>query len=112
MGQSPLRHHLRRLVVESPASRSERIDIVQGDTSRVGGGVGSYGSRSLIIGGSALCGAAAAFATKLKNAAGALLLEARVEDVTFDDEGARVVAWIGSLAGKSLPRTLKRRGGA
>ena len=89
MGQS-LASTYRRLVVEATGIPLGRVDIVQGDTSRVRSGVGSYGSRSLIIGGSALCGAAAAFAEKLKDAAGDVL-EARVEDVTFDDDGARVV---------------------
>jgi len=36
----------------------DAIDVVQGDTARVGSGVGSYGSRSLHIGGAAIAAAA------------------------------------------------------
>ena len=61
-----------------------RIEIVQGDTDRVADGVGSYGSRSLFIGGSALVVALDAMVEKLRGkAAGCLGLG--VDDIEFVD---------------------------
>jgi aerobic carbon-monoxide dehydrogenase large subunit len=49
------------LVCEALGVRPEQVSIVQGDTDRVPSGVGSYGSRSLYIGGSAIVLAARAW---------------------------------------------------
>jgi aerobic carbon-monoxide dehydrogenase large subunit len=48
------------LVSEAMGVKPQQVRIVQGDTERVPSGVGSYGSRSLYIGGSAIVAAARA----------------------------------------------------
>lgn len=66
----------------------EDVEIIHGDTDRVQYGVGTYGSRSAAIGGSALVRSAEKIRTKLKELA-AHLLEASVDDMVYDqDEGA------------------------
>jgi carbon-monoxide dehydrogenase large subunit len=68
------------------------VDIVHGDTDRVQYGVGTYGSRSAAIGGSALVRSADKIKEKLKKIA-AHQLEASVEDMVYDeDEGTISVA--------------------
>jgi aerobic carbon-monoxide dehydrogenase large subunit len=70
----------------------EDIDVVHGDTDRVQYGVGTYGSRSAALGGSALVGSAEKIREKLKKIA-AHQLEASVEDMVYDqDEGTISVA--------------------
>ncbi len=61
----------------------ENIDIVFGDTDRVQFGMGTYGSRSLVVGGSALNKAADKVIVKGKKIA-AHLLEAADEDIVFE----------------------------
>ena len=68
----------------------DRIRLVQGDTDTVSFGRGTYGSRSMTIGGSALRQAADEIVEKAKKIA-AHLLEAAAEDIEFD-EGALKVA--------------------
>ena len=68
----------------------DRIEIIHGDTDRVQWGHGSYGSRSLCVGGSAIalaCEKAIDKATKVA----AHLMEASADDITFAD-GAFTVA--------------------
>jgi len=65
-----------------------RIDVIAGDTDLIGDGVGSWASRSTIMGGSAVKLAAEATADKARRAA-AELLEAAPEDLRL--EGGRVV---------------------
>jgi len=60
----------------------ERVDIVEGDTADVPQGTGTFGSRSIAIGGSALDRAAAKIVTKGKLIA-AHLLEAAAGDIDF-----------------------------
>ena len=62
----------------------ENIDFIQGDTDRVAFGRGSFGSRSMVVGGSALHAAAEEVIARGRNIA-AHLLEAAPEDVTFAD---------------------------
>ncbi len=62
----------------------DRIRIIQGDTDTVSFGRGTYGSRSMTIGGSALRLAADKIIEKAKKIA-AHLLEAAVEDIEFRD---------------------------
>jgi carbon-monoxide dehydrogenase large subunit len=70
----------------------EDVDIVHGDTDRVQYGVGTYGSRSAAIGGSALVKSAEKIREKLKKVA-AHQLEASVDDMVYDqDEGTISVA--------------------
>jgi carbon-monoxide dehydrogenase large subunit len=61
----------------------DRIEVVQGDTDLVGDGVGSYGSRSLFIGGSAVVNATEKLITLLRDRA-ATLLGSNSGDVLFD----------------------------
>ena len=67
-----------------------RIRIFEGDTAAVPYGTGTFGSRSIVVGGSALHGAAAKIIAKGKRIA-AHLLEAAEADVQFAD-GAFAVA--------------------
>jgi len=70
----------------------EDVDIVHGDTDRIPYGVGTYGSRSAAIGGSALVKSAEKIREKLKKVA-AHQLEASVDDLVYDqDEGTISVA--------------------
>jgi carbon-monoxide dehydrogenase large subunit len=61
----------------------ENIEVVQGDTDKATMGMGTFGSRSTSVGGSALAKAADKIIDKSKKIA-AHLLEASVEDIEFD----------------------------
>lgn len=67
----------------------EDVEVVHGDTGRVEFGLGTYGSRSLAVGGSALVGAADKLIAKGKRIA-AHMLETTPDAVAFED-GAFVV---------------------
>ncbi len=60
-----------------------QVDVVHGDTAKVPFGMGTYGSRSLAVGGSAMVKAMDKIIAKGKRIA-AHLMEASVEDVEFD----------------------------
>ena len=62
----------------------EDVEVVHGDTGRVEFGLGTYGSRSLAVGGSALVGAADKLIAKGKKIS-AHMLEADPEAVEFSD---------------------------
>ena len=62
----------------------ENIEVVHGDTDKVPFGMGTYGSRSAAVGGSALCKAADKIIEKGRKIA-AHLLEASEDDVEFAD---------------------------
>ncbi len=62
----------------------EDVEVVHGDTGRVEFGLGTYGSRSLAVGGSALIRAAEKLITKGRRIA-AHMLEAEVDAVEFID---------------------------
>jgi carbon-monoxide dehydrogenase large subunit len=62
----------------------ETIRYIQGDTDKVAIGRGTFAARSSMVGGSALRFAADAIIAKAKPMAGALL-EASVDDITFED---------------------------
>lgn len=64
----------------------ERIHIVQGDTLAIPYGMGTAGSRTLSVGGSAILNAAEKVAEKVKRIA-AHLLEAAPEDITLTEAG-------------------------
>jgi len=68
----------------------ERVRIVQGDTDRVASGGGTYGSRSLHVGGSAVVNAVHAAIARLKELA-AECFEVAVADVELRDGRCRVV---------------------
>jgi carbon-monoxide dehydrogenase large subunit len=67
----------------------ERIDIVEGDTAMVPYGTGTFGSRSMAVGGSALSVAADKVIAKGKRLA-AHLLEASEADIDFENGAFRV----------------------
>ena len=60
------------------------VDIVHGDTNRVPFGMGTYGSRSLAVGGSAIYKSVEKVVNKAKKIA-AHLLEASESDITFEN---------------------------
>ena len=62
----------------------DQVDIVHGDTAKIPFGMGTYGSRSLAVGGSAMVLAMDKIIAKGKKIA-AHLLEASVEDIEFAD---------------------------
>jgi carbon-monoxide dehydrogenase large subunit len=62
----------------------DQVDIVHGDTAKIPFGMGTYGSRSLAVGGSAMVKAMDKIITKGKKIA-AHLMEASVEDIEFKD---------------------------
>ncbi len=62
----------------------DMVDVVHGDTSKIPFGMGTYGSRSLAVGGSAMVKAMDKVIAKGKKIA-AHLMEASVEDIEFKD---------------------------
>jgi carbon-monoxide dehydrogenase large subunit len=77
----------------------ENVRFVQGDTDAVPIGRGSYGSRSMHVGGNALKRAADAIIEKAKPMA-AMLLEAAAGDIEFKDGAFKIVG-----TDRSLPLT-------
>jgi carbon-monoxide dehydrogenase large subunit len=73
-----------QLVVEQLGIPLDQIDIVHGDTAKIPFGMGTYGSRSLAVGGSAMVKAMDKIIAKGKKIA-AYLLEAAVDDIEFAD---------------------------
>jgi len=67
----------------------ENVDVVHGDTGRIPMGMGTYGSRSLAVGGSAIARACDKVIEKGRKIA-AHLLEASVDDIEFDRGSFRV----------------------
>jgi carbon-monoxide dehydrogenase large subunit len=78
-----------QLVVEKLGVPLENVEIVHGDTDRIPFGMGTYGSRSAAVGGSAIVKAMDKIVDKGKKVA-AHLLEASVADVEFADGKYRV----------------------
>ena len=62
----------------------ENIDVVHGDTDKGTFGMGTYGSRSLTVGGIAIVNACKKIITKAKKVA-AKMLEASVDEIDFKD---------------------------
>jgi carbon-monoxide dehydrogenase large subunit len=62
----------------------DRIDVVHGDTEEVQFGMGTYGSRSAAVGGSAIAKSVDKIVAKCRKIA-AHLLEAAEEDIVFED---------------------------
>jgi carbon-monoxide dehydrogenase large subunit len=80
---------LAQLVADRLGVPIANVDIVHGDTAKVPFGMGTYGSRSLAVGGSAMVKAMDKIVAKGKRIA-AHLMEAAVEDVEFDRGTFRV----------------------
>jgi carbon-monoxide dehydrogenase large subunit len=75
---------LAQLVASQMGVPMSQIDIVHGDTAKIPFGMGTYGSRSAAVGGSAMVKAMDKIIAKGKRIA-AHLMEAAVEDVEFKD---------------------------
>ena len=73
-----------QVVAEMLGIEAESIDIVHGDTSKIPFGMGTYGSRSLAVCGSAVVRATEKIINKAKKIA-AHMLEASDEDITLKD---------------------------
>jgi carbon-monoxide dehydrogenase large subunit len=67
----------------------EDVDIVHGDTDKIPFGLGTYGSRSAAVGGSALVRSAEKIRDKITKIA-AHQLEAAVEDMVYDRDNGKV----------------------
>ncbi len=78
-----------QLVVEKLGVSLDSVEVVHGDTDRIPFGMGTYGSRSAAVGGSALYRAMDKIIDKAKKVA-AHLLEASVADIEFADGTFRV----------------------
>jgi carbon-monoxide dehydrogenase large subunit len=78
-----------QLVSEQLGVPFDQIEIVHGDTNRIPFGMGTYGSRSLAVGGSALVKAMDKVIEKGKKIA-AHIMEAAVEDIEFKDGSFKV----------------------
>ncbi|WP_119458454.1 xanthine dehydrogenase family protein molybdopterin-binding subunit [Rhodospirillaceae bacterium SYSU D60014] len=78
-----------QLISDALGVPMEKIDVVHGDTDRIPFGMGTYGSRSLAVGGSALMRAADKIIEKGKKIA-AHLMEASVGDIEYSKGTFRV----------------------
>jgi aerobic carbon-monoxide dehydrogenase large subunit len=99
-----------QLVQEVLGVAPEKIRIVQGDTDRANG-VGSVGSRSAFVGGSAVVAAGHKMIQQLKDA-GAEALEAAAADIELRDGRLRIagtdrVLEIGELAARQPSRAIR-----
>jgi carbon-monoxide dehydrogenase large subunit len=73
-----------QIVAEMLGIAVDNVDVVHGDTSKAAFGMGTYGSRSLAVGGSAIAKATTKIIEKGRRIA-AHLLEASVADIEFKD---------------------------
>jgi carbon-monoxide dehydrogenase large subunit len=89
---------LAQLVCEQLGVPMAQVEIVHGDTAKIPFGMGTYGSRSLAVGGTAMVKAMDKIIAKGKKIA-AHLMEASVEDIEFKDN-------VFSVAGTDKTRTL------
>jgi aerobic carbon-monoxide dehydrogenase large subunit len=75
---------LAQLVVDQLGVPIDQVEVVHGDTDKIPFGMGTYGSRSLAVGGTAMVKAMDKIIAKGKKIA-AHLMEASVEDIEFHD---------------------------
>jgi carbon-monoxide dehydrogenase large subunit len=80
---------LAQLVVEQLGVPLDQVEVVHGDTAKIPFGMGTYGSRSLAVGGSAMVKAMDKIIAKGKKIA-AHLMEASVEDIEFANNTFKV----------------------
>jgi carbon-monoxide dehydrogenase large subunit len=78
-----------QLVTEALGVDFDNVEVVHGDTGKIPFGMGTYGSRSLAVGGMALMAALEKIKTKSRKIA-AHLLEASEDDIEFVDGKLRV----------------------
>ncbi len=88
-----------QIVADQLGVPMEDVEVVHGDTDRTPYGVGTYGSRSAAIGGSALVKSAEKIRDKLTTLA-AHLLEASPDDMVYDQE-------TGTVSVKGSPESAK-----
>ncbi len=86
-----------QVVADMLGLEESQIDIVHGDTNRVPFGMGTYGSRSLAVGGSAIVKSVDKVVAKAKKIA-AHLLEASEADIQFSDGQFKVAGTDRALA--------------
>jgi len=86
-----------QVVADMLGCDESQVDIVHGDTNRVPFGMGTYGSRSLAVGGSAIVRSVEKVVQKAKKIA-AHLLEASEADITFENGQFQVAGTDRSLA--------------
>ena len=89
---------LAQLVCEQLGVPMSQVEVVHGDTAKIPFGMGTYGSRSLAVGGTAMVKAMDKIIAKGKKIA-AHLMEAAVEDIEFKDNTF-------SVAGTDKTKTL------
>jgi aerobic carbon-monoxide dehydrogenase large subunit len=75
---------LAQLVCDQLGVPMDQVDVVHGDTAKIPFGMGTYGSRSLAVGGTAMVKAMDKIVAKGKKIA-AHLMEASVDDIEFKD---------------------------
>ena len=80
---------LAQLVCDQLGVPMSQVEVVHGDTAKIPFGMGTYGSRSLAVGGSAMVKAMDKIIAKGKKIA-AHLMEAAVEDIEFADNTFKV----------------------
>jgi aerobic carbon-monoxide dehydrogenase large subunit len=80
---------LAQLVVDQLGVPLDQVEVVHGDTGTIPFGMGTYGSRSLAVGGTAMVKAMDKIIAKGKKIA-AHLMEAAVEDIEFADNTFKV----------------------
>ncbi|MEM0988421.1 MAG: xanthine dehydrogenase family protein molybdopterin-binding subunit [Pseudomonadota bacterium] len=73
-----------QVVADMVGCPEENVDIVHGDTSKIAFGMGTYGSRSLAVGGAAIVKSMEKIIAKASKIA-AHLMEASADDVVFKD---------------------------
>jgi carbon-monoxide dehydrogenase large subunit len=96
---------LAQIVAEHLGARFEDIRIVQGDSAAVGGGTGTYASRSLVLAGGAATLAAQAVREKVLNAA-SHLLEAAPADLTAENGKVSVAGTDRSVTLREVARAV------
>ena len=96
---------LAQIVAEHLGARFDDIRIVQGDSSAVPGGTGTYASRSMVLAGGAATLAAQAVREKVLNAA-SHLLEASVADLVAEDGRVTVVGTDRSISFREVARAV------
>ena len=78
-----------QIVADELGVKVEDVEIVHGDTGRIPSGMGTYGSRSAAVGGSAIVNSARKIRAKALKIA-AHQLEAAEEDMVYDQESGKV----------------------
>ena len=96
---------LAQIVAEHLGARFDDIRVVQGDSSAVPGGTGTYASRSMVLAGGAGTLAAQAVREKVLNAA-SHLLEASVADLVAEDGRVTVVGTDRSISFREVARAV------